>query len=218
MDLNLNPNRQRLNLPQPSSPTPKLEESHAPKAKPSVQSAKPACVYIPSPNYGERPGGPKDIDTIVLHHTGTKNSAQDVAAGFQNPRAEVSAHYTIGKDGTIVQSVTDDKKAWHAGPSVFKGRERVNDFSLGIEIVNLGDNQDPYPDAQYEALIDLVTWMCKTYDVPLDRITGHRDVIVPKGLKVDPSDNFDWDRVRQGVESRLYPKSPSFWQKLKGVD
>lgn len=179
---------------------------------PAVQSvlaggiAKPSVVSMPSPNYGNRPAG-TDIDTIVLHHTASGGTAQNIGKFFQNPAAEVSAHYTVGKDGTIVQSVPDSKRAWHAGTSSFKGEGDVNDYSIGIEIVNLGNNKDPYTEAQYNALIDLVAYLVKAHDVPMDRITGHRDVALPKGRKADPSDNFDWSRVRRGVEAKLNGQS-----------
>lgn len=107
-----------------------------------------------------------------------------------------------------MQAVPDGKAAWHAGKSRFKGRDSVNDFSIGIEIVNRGDNKDPYPDAQYGAVADLVAWLMKTYDVPMDRLTGHRDVALPKGRKDDPSDNFDRDRVRKLIRDRLDGKTP----------
>lgn len=171
--------------------------------------AKPEVISMPSPNFGNRPGGANDIDTIVLHHTASSASAQEIGRYFQQRSAEVSSHYTVGKDGTIVQSVQDGKRAWHAGESTFKGRNDVNSYSLGIEIVNVGDNRDPYTDAQYEALIKLVAWMMQTYGVSLDRITGHRDIALPRGRKTDPSDNFDWDRVRKGVQALQQGQPPA---------
>ncbi|MGE5708477.1 MAG: N-acetylmuramoyl-L-alanine amidase, partial [Bacteroidota bacterium] len=137
-----------------------------PASKPSSSSSsgaiqKPSVIWMSSPNYGSRPGGEGDISAIVLHHTAGGSSAQNIGSYFQNPEAEVSAHYTIGKDGAIVQSVKDGKRAWHAGESSFQGRGDVNDFSLGIELVNDGNGSDPFTDAQYNALIDLVAWMCK---------------------------------------------------------
>ncbi|MBO9540615.1 N-acetylmuramoyl-L-alanine amidase [bacterium] len=164
--------------------------------------SKPAVTQVPSPNHNDRPGGGKDISAIVLHHTagGTLDS---VANFFKNSSAQVSSHYIVGKDGRIVQSVQDDKRSWHAGTSEFKGRNDVNDFSLGIEIVNDGNGRDPFPESQYKAVIDLVAWMCQTYNVPVDRITGHKDVALPRGRKNDPAPNFDWNRVRSGVEAKL---------------
>lgn len=165
--------------------------------------SKPSVVSMPSPNQSARPGGAGDIDTIVLHHTASTGSAQDVGRYFDEPSAQVSSHYIVGKDGTLVQCVPDAAKAWHAGKSTFKGRDNVNDFSLGIEIVNAGDGKDPYPDAQYDALANLVAWMMQTYHVPMDRITGHKDIALPKGRKTDPSSNFDLDRLEKLVSQRL---------------
>ncbi|MFN3430772.1 MAG: N-acetylmuramoyl-L-alanine amidase, partial [Candidatus Sericytochromatia bacterium] len=141
--------------------------------------SKPSVVSMPSPNRNSR-GGAK-IDTIVLHHTAGGGTAQDVGRYFQNPANEVSSHYIVGKDGTIVQPVADGDRSWHAGPSEFKGRTDVNDFSLGIEIVNRGDGKDPYTDAQYVALGKLVAFMMSEYGIPMDRLTGHKDVALPRG-------------------------------------
>lgn len=159
--------------------------------------AKPSVVSMPSPNHDSREGA--KIDTIVLHHTAGGESAEEIGRYFQKPSAEVSSHYVIGKDGTIVQPVQDADRAWHAGKSEFKGREDVNDFSLGIEIVNEGDDKDPYTDAQYRALGQLVAYLQNTYGVSWERITGHKDVAVPRGRKDDPSANFSYDRLRQEV-------------------
>jgi N-acetylmuramoyl-L-alanine amidase len=155
---------------------------------------------MPSTNFNDRPANTK-IDTIILHHTASNGSAQDIGRYFESTAAQVSSHYTVGKDGTIVQSVADEKRAWHAGNSDYRGRQNVNDFSLGIEIVNRGDNSDPYTDIQYQALANLIAWMMQTYKVPMDRITGHRNV--SHEGKVDPSNNFDWNRVRSMVSQKM---------------
>ncbi len=184
---------------------------HIPEVQPVLAGggiSKPAVISMPSPNYNDRPAG-TDIDTIVLHHTAGGDTAQGVGNFFKNPAAQVSAHYVVGKDGAIVQSVPDSKRSWHAGTSEFKGKSDVNDFSVGIEIVNHGDDKDPYTDKQYDALINLVAYLMDAHDVPMDRITGHKDVALPRGRKVDPSANFDWNRVRQGVEAKLNGKPTS---------
>jgi N-acetylmuramoyl-L-alanine amidase len=155
--------------------------------------SKPKVIAIPSPNRNSRDGAA--IDTIVLHHTAGGGTAQDTGRYFQNPKSRVSSHYIVGKDGTIVQSVDDQDRAWHAGKSAFRGRDDVNDFSIGIEIVNRGDGKDPFTDAQYEALGRLVAYLQGEYRIPRDRITGHKDVALPKGRKVDPAPNFLYERL-----------------------
>ncbi|MEB3299467.1 MAG: N-acetylmuramoyl-L-alanine amidase [Candidatus Sericytochromatia bacterium] len=165
---------------------------------------KPAMQWIPSPNRNNRPGGSGDIDTIVLHHTGGGTLESNVA-WMNNPASKVSAHYTIDKDGRIVHSVKDGDRAWHAGVSRFQGREDVNDFSIGIEIVNKGDHVDPYPPEQMEAVARLVAWLMTTHGISYERVTGHKDVALPKGRKIDPSANFDWQDLRNRVERHLGP-------------
>src|SRR5262249_56973566 len=101
----------------------------------------------------------------------------------------------VGKDGIIVQGVPESERAWHAGKSEFKGRKDVNDFSIGIELVNLGDDKDPYTDRQYRSLGRLVAYLQDKYGIPKDRITGHKDIAIPKGRKKDPSNNFSYKRM-----------------------
>jgi len=90
--------------------------------------------WIPSPNFGDRNGM---IDTVVLHYTVT-GSLEETIDLFKDRGKRASAHYVIGKDGQIIQMVDVGKKAWHAGTSEFHGRPDVNDFSIGIELVNWG--------------------------------------------------------------------------------
>lgn len=90
--------------------------------------------FIKSPNYNQRN---KAIDAIVIHFTSSGN-LEGTIAWFQNPAAKASAHYVIDRDGSIVQMVKDEDRAWHAGKSSLYGRNNVNDFSIGIELVNWG--------------------------------------------------------------------------------
>ena len=167
-----------------------------PEPKPGVFK-KPPVINAPSPNFNERGG--KDIDTIVLHHTASNNGAGDLAH-MRNPKAEVSAHYMVDRDGKIYQLVNDSKRAWHAGPSQLHGQPTdVNGRSIGIEIVNDGGGKTPYTEAQYKALTQLTGYLKQQYNVPMNNIVGHKDVAVPKGRKSDPSSNFDWNRLRNGI-------------------
>lgn len=159
---------------------------------------KPDVIWKPSPNYSSRGGA--DIDTVVLHHTASNNTAADLAT-LRSRSAEVSAHYLIGRDGKIYQLVKDGKKAWHAGVSALRGdaSPSVNARSIGIEITNAGDGKTPFTQSQYRALEKLVPWLMKTYKVPLKNLVGHKDVALPHGRKIDPAENFDFGRIRRAV-------------------
>jgi N-acetylmuramoyl-L-alanine amidase len=152
-------------------------------------------------HFSERPSGIK-IDTIVLHDTGGK-TARSAIMWFLNPESKVSSHYIIDKDGTIYKCIPDSDKAWHAGVSSLHGRQNVNDFSLGIEIVDNNDT-DPYPEPQLNAVIDLVVSLCMEYHVPLNRIVGHADVA--PGRKTDPGKDFPWFDFLNTVGSLLSEK------------
>ncbi|WNG26855.1 N-acetylmuramoyl-L-alanine amidase [Cystobacter fuscus] len=158
---------------------------------------KPPVVNAPSPNSNSRGGA--DIDTIVLHHTGSNNGAGDLA-WMRNPQSQVSAHYMLDRDGKIYQLVGDEKRAWHAGKGELHGVPTdVNGRSIGIEIVNDGSGKTPFTDAQYKSLTQLVGYLKQEYKVPANNILGHKDVAVPKGRKSDPAENFDWNRLRAGL-------------------
>jgi N-acetyl-anhydromuramyl-L-alanine amidase AmpD len=167
-----------------------------------VNIPKPEVIVIESQNRNDRPPDTK-ISTIVLHHTATSSDAKSVANFFANPQSKVSSHYIVDRSGYIVQCVPDDKVSWHAGKSQFNGVENVNNFSIGIEICNLGDSLEPYPEVQYDSIIRLVAYLVKTYDIPITNITRHRDIAIPLGRKIDTSDNFSVQKVLDGVKQVL---------------
>jgi AmpD protein len=101
----------------------------------------------------------------------------------------VSSHFLIRRDGALAQFVSCGERAWHAGVSVFRGRERCNDFSIGIELE--GDDTSDFEDAQYTSLNALVQALRQRY--PIDAIAGHSDIA--PGRKTDPGPHFDWSRV-----------------------
>jgi|GEM_PF-1083290 len=161
---------------------------------------KPSIRWVGSPNFNNR-RRPDDISAIVIHST-ANSSLQGVIDWFNNPSAQVSAHYTIGKDGQIVQHVQDMHRAWHAGRSVWKGRNSVNDYGIGIELVNLNDGVDPYPEAQHQANLALCAYLAYKYQVSTDDIMGHLDIAIPPGRKTDPR-AYDLDRLRREVATIL---------------
>lgn len=164
-----------------------------------------AAVTIPivqefSPNQDDRPANEK-IDTLIIHDTESPgvSKAQTIANFFLNPSSQVSAHYIIGKDGEVIQCVLDDKRAWHAGPSHYRGRTRVNDFSIGIELVNAQTGHDPFTNAQYNSLIALTANLMTRFPIAYDHITGHHQVSDYPWIKRDPAKNFSWQRYLDGV-------------------
>ena len=144
-----------------------------------------------SPNFNERPTNAAP-DVVVLHHTG--GSTQSSLNWLSNPASGVSTHYLISKEGKIYEMVSEAKRAWHCGESVFKGRNDVNDFSIGIEIANAGDGVDPYPKAQQDAIVALLSDL-KRRGIKRDNVTTHKAIALPKGRKADPSANFPLDEI-----------------------
>lgn len=158
---------------------------------------------VPSPNFDDRPD--VVVDTLVIHNISLPpgefggNYIQDFFCNQLDCRAhpffqeiatlKVSAHFLIKRDGEIVQFVPLSKRAWHAGVSEFKGRQKCNDFSIGIELEGVDDT--PYSDAQYESLIKLTADIQRMYPaIVVDRITGHSDIAPDR--KTDPGPAFDW--------------------------
>lgn len=101
----------------------------------------------------------------------------------------VSAHFLIRRDGELIQFVSCDERAWHAGVSNWRGLERCNDFSIGIELE--GCDEVPFEDAQYQALNDLLAELRQIY--PIEAVVGHSDIA--PGRKTDPGPCFEWHRV-----------------------
>lgn len=160
---------------------------------------------IESPNSDARPDD-AGVDLIVLHAISLppgEYGGDGVAALFTNrldPAAhpyyaeiaglKVSAHFFIRRDGQLIQFVPVTARAWHAGVSIWEGRERCNDFSLGIELE--GDDDTPFAPAQYATLQTLLQAL--TLALPIRAVTSHSHVA--PGRKTDPGPHFDWATVR----------------------
>lgn len=114
----------------------------------------------------------------------------------------VSAHFFIRRNGEIIQFVEGDQRAWHAGVSSFQGRERCNDFSIGIELE--GSDRQAFEAVQYEQLAALTAWLLSRYpDIDLSRIVGHEHIA--PGRKTDPGPMFDWPRFRAALQHARLP-------------
>ncbi|CNK91039.1 1,6-anhydro-N-acetylmuramyl-L-alanine amidase AmpD [Yersinia proxima] len=113
----------------------------------------------------------------------------------------VSAHCLIRRDGEIIQYVPFDKRAWHAGVSTFAGRERCNDFSIGIELE--GTDVLPFTTEQYRSLSEVSALLFAHYPITAERVTGHSDIA--PGRKTDPGSAFDWVLYQQSLAKLSLP-------------
>ncbi|HRD27385.1 MAG TPA: N-acetylmuramoyl-L-alanine amidase [Caulobacter sp.] len=150
-------------------------------------------IDAPSPNFDARTKVP---DMLVLHYTGMK-SGPEALARLRDPEARVSSHYMVEEDGRIFRLVAEERRAWHAGRSFWKGEEGVNHASIGIEIVNPGHEfgYRPFPEAQIAAVIALLTDIRGRWSIEDDRILGHSDVAPAR--KQDPGELFPWKQLAQ---------------------
>ena len=167
-----------------------------------------------SPNAGPRPAG-ATVDLLVLHSISLppgEFGGEQIAQLFTNrldwsthPYFEqirglkVSAHFLIQRDGRLLQFVSCDRRAWHAGVSAWQGRDNCNDFSIGIELEGLEGGG--FESAQYAALQPLLQALARRY--PLQAITGHQHIA--PGRKHDPGPGFDWAALARqaGFPARL---------------
>ncbi len=169
------------------------------------------AVQVASPNCDARPAG--SVPTLVVVHgislppgvfggdgvaqlfTNTLDAAEDpYYAAIAH--LEVSAHFFIRRDGTLVQFVRCGDRAWHAGASSWRGRARCNDFSIGIELE--GTDDVPYARPQYATLAQLLKALKRRY--PIEAAVGHSDIA--PGRKTDPGPAFDWDRLARMTGAR----------------
>jgi len=154
--------------------------------------------FMPSPNCDARPWY-EPVDCIVLHATAQPTLA-DTVNRFLNRHSRVSAHFVVDRDGRVVQMVPVEKRAWHAGTSSLFGTRNVNNYSIGIEMVNLNNGRDPFTDAQYTAVAQLIRNIRTCYAIPDARIVSHAEIALPAGRKSDPL-GFDFARLRRMLDS-----------------
>jgi N-acetylmuramoyl-L-alanine amidase len=150
-------------------------------------------IERPSPNHDARPDGGL-IDTLVLHYTGMI-SAEAALERMTDPAAKVSAHWCIGENGELWRLVAEQRRAWHAGLSHWRGRRSVNDFSVGIELVNPGHEfgYRPFPRAQMDTLVALAQEIVGRHSIEPRNVVAHADIAPLR--RQDPGELFDWERL-----------------------
>lgn len=166
-----------------------------------------AARQVESPNQDDRPEG-AEPELVVVHCISLppgEFGGPHIEALFTNQLdpalhpyfaeiadLRVSAHLLIQRDGGLIQFVPFHRRAWHAGSSCYRGRERCNDFSIGIELEGTDDGD--FDDAQYRALVDVLEALADAYPaIRPERIAGHSDIA--PGRKTDPGPGFDWTRL-----------------------
>jgi N-acetylmuramoyl-L-alanine amidase len=156
---------------------------------------------LPSPNWDERA---LPVTMVVLHYTEMEREA--ALRRLSDPEAKVSAHYFISEAGEVVRLVDEDKRAWHAGASYWRGHRDVNSASVGIELDNPGhaNGYREFPDVQIDALLPLLADIVRRHDIPRANVVGHSDVAPAR--KVDPGELFPWSRL---AECRLCLSRPA---------
>ena len=160
--------------------------------------------FLASPNFNERFEN-QTIKFVVVHYTGMK-SAQDALNKLRDPKEEVSAHYMIDEDGSIVQMVDERLRAWHAGKSKWKNYDDLNSASIGIELVNPGHEfgYNDFTEPQMKCLTMMLKDIFKRRALPPEALLAHSDIAPLR--KQDPGEKFPWEFfAKQGFG--LWPKA-----------
>jgi N-acetyl-anhydromuramoyl-L-alanine amidase len=171
------------------------------------------AVRVPSENYDERPAA--DVPELLVIHSISLPPGEygggEICNFFQNrldcsahpyfdgiQHLQVSSHFLIERTGRLVQFVSTEHRAWHAGESEYYGRTTVNNFSIGIELEGMDD--DVFESEQYTALTALSRTLIEAYPkIGSDAVTGHSDIA--PGRKTDPGTGFDWIRYKESISN-----------------
>jgi len=145
-------------------------------------------IHYPSPNFDYRPEGAK-IDTVIIHYTAV--SKEEALHILTSPEWQVSSHYLIDETGELYLLVPEEYRAWHAGVSHWAGRDNMNHYSIGIELVNDGANE--FSTEQIRVLKELLDEVSARYEI--EDYLGHSDVA--PGRKIDPGRLFPWEKLAQ---------------------
>lgn len=157
----------------------------------------------PSPNFGERRGRGR-VELVVLHYTAMA-SCHEALERLCDPDSEVSTHYLIDTDGTVLSLVHEAARAWHAGAGEWRGEADVNSRSIGIELANTG--KEPFAERQMAALDRLLADILGRHVLPPQAVIGHSDMAPIR--KADPGRRFDWRRLAlQGLSVWPKPAEP----------
>jgi N-acetylmuramoyl-L-alanine amidase len=162
-------------------------------------------IEASSPNFGPRKRPP---DMVVLHYTGMR-TGEAALDRLRDPAAEVSAHYLVEEDGRVFHLVAEERRAWHAGRSFWRGETDINSASIGVEIVNPGHDHGyrAFPDIQIDAVIGLLDGIRERWTIDDRMIVGHSDVAPDR--KTDPGELFPWKRLAEAGHGLWVEPAPA---------
>jgi N-acetylmuramoyl-L-alanine amidase len=166
-------------------------------------------IDAPSANFNERL---HPLDMLVLHYTGMQDGPSALARMQEDREPRVSAHYMVEEDGRVFRLVAEDKRAWHAGRSSWRGREDLNSRSIGIEIVNPGHEWGyrPFTEPQIAAVLQLCQGILMRWPIQQVNIVAHSDIAPDR--KEDPGELFPWKHFAEhGVGLWPEPSRPEPW-------
>lgn len=173
-----------------------------------IEFRKPTYKNSPCPNFGSR------IRAIIIHYT--EINLQETLEKFADPNSQVSSHYVVDKNGDIYNLIDDIERAWHAGESCWNGEANLNNYSIGIEIVNSGF--EPYIDEQINSVITLVSYLKAKYNIKNYSIIGHSDIASER--KQDPGKLFPWKKLAENnlgiylLDDIIHNQKPNYNYKI----
>ena len=158
-----------------------------------------------SPNYSKKTRLKKDIKFVIIHYTGMQSEIESINR-LKNPKYKVSCHYLISRKGEVVQMVKEKNIAWHAGKSKWKQFKNLNNYSIGIELVNKGHQfgYQNFSNQQISSLIKLCTKLKKKYLIKKENFLGHSDIAPLR--KADPGEKFPWKKLSKSKIGKWYAK------------
>ena len=158
-----------------------------------------------SPNYSKKTRLKKDIKFVIIHYTGMQSEIESLKR-LLDPQSKVSSHYLINRKGKIIQMVKEKNIAWHAGKSRWKKFKNLNNYSIGIELVNKGHQfgYQNFSRQQISSLIKLCTKLKKKYLIKKENFLGHSDIAPLR--KADPGEKFPWKKLSKSKIGKWYAK------------
>ncbi len=179
-----------------------------------------------SPNYAKKIRLKRDIKFVIIHYTGMQSEIESLKR-LKDLKYKVSCHYLIGRKGNITQIVKEENVAWHAGKSRWKKFKNLNNYSIGIELVNKGHQfgYQNFSKKQISSLINLCKKIKKKYLIKKENFLGHSDIAPLR--KVDPGEKFPWEKLSElnigtwyknpNSDLKVYPKKMEsiFFKNLK---